>query len=79
MEIHEIYAAISVWCSEHGITLSLKKRKRMASTIRTRVEAEHRRLHEVWATTPESYTVLTHSDPTGEQAVRNVLADLMPA
>lgn len=77
MEIHEIFSHISVWCADTGIPISLKKRKRIASEIKSRVDAEHRRLHEVWAVTPDSYTTLTHSDPTGEQAVRNVLANLV--
>lgn len=77
MEIHEIFGHISVWCDVNNTPISMKRRKRMAEVIRERVVAEHERLHEMRSITSDDAVVLTHSDPTGEQAVNNVMRAIM--
>lgn len=62
MSISVIFGHISTWCAENKVRMSLKKRKMIASKIE--------------AMFADSYLTITHSDPTGEQAVRNVMASL---
>ena len=59
MKIHEIFGHISTWCADNNVGLSLKKRKMIAAQIKARFD--------------DSYLTITHGDPTGEQAVRNVM------
>ena len=64
------------FCEENSIPLSYSQCQRIVLKVIRIMEREHIRIHEVHAVTSDDYKTITHSDPTGEAAVRNVLAEI---
>lgn len=56
-----------------NLHLSKAQSIKLVKKLRKKMERERQRLTEKEATTPAEIRLLPHSDPTGEQAVRNVI------
>lgn len=56
-----------------GVEVSRTFMMRLVTKTMKRMEYERRRLEAMLVDTPDCYSVIAHSDPTGEQAVRNVI------
>lgn len=62
MDFQRIFTYVSAWCADNHAHMPLKVRKGVAKKIKRDFD--------------DSYLTITHSDPTGELAVRNVMRQL---
>lgn len=76
MSVNELIQIVQKFAIENGMCFSLKKARRMAIAIHKRMEKEDRRKFIGWFETSDDYRPLTNSDPTGEEAVRNILKEM---
>lgn len=79
MSEHDLIVTAQKFAVEHGFTISLSKARRLALAVQKRMEREDHRRFVGWFETSDDYRATTNSDPTGEQAVRNVLREMMLA
>lgn len=62
---------------ELGFSFNFRQCKRIVLTAIRRMEKETDRLAGLCFETSDDYLTMSHSDPTGEQAVRNVIRSLL--
>lgn len=62
---------------ELGMNFGFKQCKRIVLSAIRRIEREEERLFGLRFETSDDYRSISHSDPTGEQAVRNVIRSLL--
>lgn len=76
MSVNELVEIVQKFSIEHGMRFSMSKARRMAIAVHKRMEKEDRRKFIGWFETSDDYRPPTNSDPTGEEAVRNILKEM---
>ena len=77
MTEHDLILIVQNYAIENDFVISMSKARRMARAIHRRMDKEDRRKFIGWFETSDDYRTVTNSDPTGEQAVRNVLKEML--
>lgn len=77
MSEYDLISIVQAYAIENAMTISLKKARRMARAIHKRMDKEDHRKFIGWFETSDDYRAVTNSDPTGEQAVRNILKEML--
>lgn len=74
MSKNVLFVAVMKYADANGMTIAMSQAQRLVRRVLRSMDREEIRTVIGWAETTDDYTVITHSDPTGERAVRNVMA-----
>ena len=77
MSEYDLILIVQKFSVENGLCLTMSKARRIAIAVHKRMENEDHRKFIGWFETSDDYRTVTNSDPTGEQAVRNVLKEML--
>lgn len=77
MQLSELIQQAQKFAIENGMHLSLPRARKIAVATKKRIDKEERRKFIGWFETSDDYRSTSHSDRTGEEAVRNVLRELL--